>query len=203
MRNLPLDPERGYPIPFFVSTLPNGEREFRAMDPEKYFVAIRQRRCWVCGETLGVWLTYVLGPMCAISRTTAEPACHLECARWSARNCPFLSKPHMRRREDGLPETIVPAPGEPIQRNPGVAAIWTTRSFQIFYPERGHLPLITVGPPEAVEWYAEGRRATRAEVMESVRTGLPLLEVLARQQEGGMQELQQRARAAEALYPAE
>ena len=32
-----------------------------------------------------------------------------------------------------------------------------------------------MGAFEKVEWYAEGRQATRAEVEHSVKTGLPLL----------------------------
>ena len=62
---------------------------------------MREKRCWVCGDPLGVHLTFPIGPMCALNRTISEPPSHHECASWSARNCPFLSRPHMVRREDG------------------------------------------------------------------------------------------------------
>src|SRR5581483_1562375 len=179
MRHLPVD-ERGYVVPWFVAWV-NGKPEFRTMDRDKWKHAIRERRCWVCGDILGVNLAFVIGPMCGINRTTSEPPCHLECARWSARNCPFLSRPHMVRREDEITEAARQnVSGEMITRNPGVTLIWITRTYKIWRDTKDR-PLIEVGEPESVEWWAERRPATRAEVEESVRTGLPLLEDLARQ----------------------
>jgi hypothetical protein len=201
MRHLPIGPN-GYIVPWFVGWLPNGEPEFRAMDPQKWVRAVKERLCWVCGQKLGAHLVFVLGPMCAITRTTSEPACHRDCARWSAQNCPFITRPHMHRRENDLPETIQPPAGYHIARNPGVMALWITSSFKIFDDGEGR-PLISVGPADEVEWYAEGRVATRAEVLESVRTGVPALEEVARQQDGGMEELDRQCQAAEAWYPAE
>jgi hypothetical protein len=58
--------------------------------------------------------------------------------------------------------------------------------------------LITVGEPEGIEYWAEGRRATRAEIDESSRTGLPLLEAAA---EGGMAELARQVAAFRNLLP--
>jgi hypothetical protein len=37
-----------------------------------------------------------------------------------------------------------------------------------------------LGEPERVDWYAHGRAATRAEVDESIATGLPALEDVAK-----------------------
>jgi hypothetical protein len=91
MKTLPVD-ERGYPVPWFVDWV-DGKPEFRAMDGNKWESAVRYRLCWVCGGTLGVNKSFVAGPMCGINRTSAEPPCHLECATWSARNCPFLKNP--------------------------------------------------------------------------------------------------------------
>jgi hypothetical protein len=191
MRELPLD-ERGFPVPWFVAWI-DGKTEFRAMDPRKWHQAVRKKLCWVCGQRIGAYLAFVIGPMCGVNRTTSEPPCHLDCARWSAQNCPFLSRPHMHRREAGMPEQVCPNDqGIPIARNPGVALVWVTKSYSIFRDEKNH-PLIEIGEPEAVEFYAEGRVARRAEIEESVRTGLPILEEVARQQEGGMEALTQAA----------
>src|SRR5262245_49848081 len=104
MRKLPTDARfGGAPIPWFVDYTDDGVPEFRAMDRAKYRQAITLRLCWVCGEALGKWLAFVTGPMCVVTRTTSEPPCHLECATWSAQNCPFLSKPNMVRRHEDVP----------------------------------------------------------------------------------------------------
>lgn len=186
MKDLPLD-ARGYPVPWFVAWL-DGKPEFRALDPVKLIKAIRQKLCWVCGERLGVNVCFVAGPMCGINRTSSEPPSHLDCARWSAQNCPFLSNPRMVRREDDLVNNAKLAEhgaGIPIARNPGVAMLWGTRQYEVFDDGKGR-PLIQMGEPDAVEWWARGRPATRAEVIESIESGLPNLEAVARLQEGGL-----------------
>jgi hypothetical protein len=173
MVDLPLD-RRGYPVPWFVAWV-NGEPEFRAMDYGKWRRAMKEKLCWVCGGKLGRWQTFVIGPMCGINRTTAEPPCHRTCAQWSARNCPFLSRPHMVRREDEVMcaarENVA---GTMIPRNPGVSLLWTTDSYTIFDDSKGG-KLIQIGEPDSVEWWAEGKPATREQVEASVNSGLPLL----------------------------
>ena len=111
MGDLPIDPERGFPVPWFVEWI-DGKPEFRVMSGAKWARAVRDKLCWVCGKQLGGYLCFVLGPMCGITRTTSEPPCHRECAQWSARFCPFLSRPHMTRRgEEQLEEMGAESPG--------------------------------------------------------------------------------------------
>ena len=62
VKNLPVDPIRGYPVPWFVGWI-DGKPEFRCMDPAKLKLAITERRCWVCGERLDNRATFVIGPM--------------------------------------------------------------------------------------------------------------------------------------------
>jgi hypothetical protein len=187
MKDLPID-ERGYVVPWFVAWV-NGKPEFRAMDPVKYIAAIRQKLCWVCGGKLGVHVCFVAGPMCGINRTSAEPPSHYECALWSAKNCPFLSNPRQVRREDELTNKASEnAPGIMLSRNPGVAMLWRTRQYERFQDGKGGW-LIQMGEPDSVEWYACGRPATRAEVQQSIDSGLPNLEALARQETGAMEAL--------------
>jgi hypothetical protein len=201
---LPLD-RRGYPVPWFVSIV-NGEPEFRAMDPAKWRLAVRERRCWVCGERLGAYLAFVLGPMCGITRTSAEPPSHRDCARWSAEHCPFLSRPHMVRREDAWTEaqsdTVA---GIGLKRNPGVTLIWMTRRYTLFADDKGR-PLIRVGAPLEVIWICEGRTATRAEVAASVAGGYPSLLAPAEAQDreegaGAVVALRQAMERFEVWYP--
>jgi hypothetical protein len=190
MRKLPLN-DKGYPVPWFVAW-DDGKPEFRAMDGEKWARAVKHRLCWLCGKKLGRRMTFVAGPMCGINRTSAEPPCHHECAEYSARACPFLTLPKAIRRDSGLPEELrlgsVPTKdthiigGTAITRNPGVAMLWTTTSYKVHRVDNGHV--IEMGEPELVEWFAEGRGATRAEVDESIRTGMLFLQDIADEQGG-------------------
>ena len=177
LRKLPVD-ARGYPVPWFVAWVPGPDGidvpEFRAMDGRKFRAAVQQKLCWVCGEPLGRWLAFPIGPMCCITRTISEPPSHLECAQWSLRNCPLLSQPKMVRREDNLPADAEAPAGHAIYRNPGVLCLWLTRSYELFDDGTGKA-LLTIGEPEHVTWWCEGRPATRAEVDASVAGGFPLL----------------------------
>lgn len=168
---LPKD-HRGFPVPWFVAWQ-DGVPDFRVVGPGKIAEAHNKKRCWVCGEPRGVHLCFPIGPMCSINRTIAEPPSHYECARFSAMACPFLSKPRMRRNEKDLPGDAQLPAGNMIKRNPGVTCLWVTRSYRPFRVDSG--VLFRIGEPERVEWWAEGRPATRAEVEQSVTSGLPLL----------------------------
>jgi hypothetical protein len=190
MRGLRRD-HRGFAIPFFVAWLdddqrevtpPEGTPDFRILSPGRMRRCKRERLCWLCGHKLGRHLTFAIGPMCAVTRTTMEPPGHLDCARYSVQVCPFLSRPKMRRNDGDMPEGHW-APGISIDRNPGVTALWTTTNYTTFQAGDHHTrtagELITVGEPEHVEWWREGRFATRAEVMASVDSGLPALRKVA------------------------
>ncbi len=175
---LPVD-ERGYPVPWFVAWV-DGKPEFRAMDTAKFIRAIKEKRCWVCGELLGAKFAFVIGPMCAVNRISSEPPSHLECAVFSAQGCPFLTKPHMVRRENDLaPEVRDNMAGVGLKRNPGVAMVWVTKSYKMIKVPKmnGHGMgyLLEIGGPLEVRCFAEGRTATREETEESIRTGLPAL----------------------------
>lgn len=89
----------------------------------------------------------------------------------------------MRRREDDEINAAELAASSPfgLHRNPGAAGVWVTHTFKVFPAPPGH-PLIEMGPPVNVEWYAEGRRATRAEVEASIAGGLPELEAMVDQE---------------------
>lgn len=169
---LPVDPQRGVPVPWFVAWI-DGAPDFRVVGKGKLVEAFKKKLCWICGGTLGQYKCFVIGPMCGISRTTPETPSHLDCAQYTVRACPFLSRPRMRRNEEGLPEERTVA-GIPILRNPGVTLLWITKSFKPFDDGRGGV-LFQVGDPVEVQFYREGRVATRAEIMESVDSGFPLL----------------------------
>lgn len=182
MATLPID-SRGYPIPWFVATLSDGSRDFRVADGAKADKARRFGNCWVCGDVVGRIHTFVIGPMCAVNRTTSEPGCHRECAEFSVMACPFLTLPRAKRNEAGLPEGSRKSLGPEefaIPRNPGVSCLWTTNGFRLWRLPDG--VLYRLGDPVSVTWWAEKRPATREEVLHSIDTGMPLLEKYAAQE---------------------
>lgn len=200
LQSLPVD-ERGYPVPWFVDWI-DGKPEFRCMDGAKWVRAVHEKLCWVCGQRLGRYMTFVAGPMCGINRTSSEPPCHLECAEWSARNCPFLNNPDQIRREgDSVAAEGKVVGGFAIKRNPGVSMLWTCKDYLVYADRQGG-KLIQMGEPDHVEWWARGRRATREEVMASVDSGLPNLIALAQQQEGALKYLDEQRQCFEKWIPA-
>lgn len=172
MRELPVN-RKGFPVPFFADKV-DGEWDFRIMSKTNYGRCIKEHLCWVCGQRLGSKKVFVAGPMCVVTRTSAEPPCHYSCAQYAAIACPFLAMPKMRRNEKGLPEEIKMPAGVGIMRNPGVTAVLITRSYRMFKDGNGGA-LVEMGPPEAIEWYANRGRATRKDVMDSIESGLPIL----------------------------
>jgi len=195
---LPVD-ERGYPVPWFVDWV-DGKPDHRIVDSRKLAPALNDKLCWLCGQRIGAFLTFALGPMCSINRTTAEPPNHRDCALFAVRACPFLTRPHARRREAGLPADHIDAAGVMLRRNPGAMALWTTKSFKVW--RAGDGVLLTVGEPTEVLWFAEGRAATRAEVEDSIASGLTLLREPA-EEEGpeAVAELERMVRAARIYLP--
>ncbi len=181
MRTLQVS-ERGYPVPRFVEWI-DGKPDFRVMDGKYLLQACEHGLCWICGVRLPRKRAFVIGPMCAVNRVSSEPPSHVECAVFSAMACPFLTMPKMRRRESGMPESVLAPAGFGIKRNPGVALVWVTRGgYRFAVPreaEGGTGFLFNVGQPLQTLWFAEGREATRAEVLESIDSGLPSLSSMA------------------------
>lgn len=194
---LPRD-RHGRPIPWFVHRDADGTPDFRVIRHGGIHEATAYDLCWVCGRQRGRHAAFVIGPMCAVNRVSAEPPSHLECAIYSALACPFLSTPTMVRRERGIDHHHVA--GVMIPRNPGVALVWSTRTWRTFLAPNG--VLFDVGEPSACRWYAEGRAATRAEVLHSIDTGLPLLREQAARQRGADAELDAMTARALTLVPA-
>ena len=180
IRRLPVCAERSIPVPWFVQWFDDGKPsaqgvgkpDFRVIDTLKYAIAVKQKRCWVCGGILGRHLAFTAGPMCAILRISGEPPSHRECAEFSARACPFLSRPDMVRREDRLPDAAKFNPLM-LERNPGVAMVWITLSYTVHQDSRS--VICAMGDPVELLFFKNGRDASREEVMNSINSGLPSL----------------------------
>ena len=173
---------KGRYVPWFVYWPTPEEPDFRVIAPGKIAQAVTFERCWMCGEQRGRYATFVIGPMCAVNRNSAEPPCHRECAIYAALVCPFLTHPKMRRNEKDLPETAGEhnVAGVMIRRNPGVTLCWTTRAFKVWQPEQhqgcgGSGILFDIGDAHELLFFAEGRKATREEILASIDSGMPIL----------------------------
>lgn len=164
--------EKGYPVPYFVAYV-DGKPDFRVADGEKIIPAMKHSLCWVCGQKLGRHISFVVGPMCTVNRISGEPPSHRDCAEFSAQACPFMVYPRAERREANMPDGTRDPGGKMLTHNPGVAAIWTTRSMTVEMAGGG--VVFKMGLPEAVEWYTKGRHATHEEVLEAMKAGMPHL----------------------------
>jgi hypothetical protein len=175
IRTLPVS-SKGYPIPFFVGYV-DGEPDFRIADGDKLVRCVKEKRCWVCGEPLGKFVAFTIGPMCSVNRISAEPPAHRECSVFSATACPFLIMPKAVRRDANFPEEGHAPGGIMLERNPGVTLVWVTTSFKVIKSNGG--VVFQLGEPTDTQWYAQGRAATQYEVMDSIKSGLPLLQDIA------------------------
>lgn len=92
---------RGFVVPWFVGQLDDGSYDFRTAEASKIAIAVRGKLCWMCGQPIGRFQVFIVGPMCAINRTSAEPPSHRDCAEYAAAVCPFLVQREGKRRTVG------------------------------------------------------------------------------------------------------
>jgi hypothetical protein len=194
--------ERGFLVPWFVSWI-NGKWDFVNLDPRKIGEAYNRKICFLCGETLGQYKAFVIGPMCSINRVSSEPPAHADCAEYAVRACPFLARPNAKRNMAAhVQSDMSHVPGIAVEHNPGATLIWITKNFK---PMRaGSGVLFQLGEPVSVSWWAEGRTATRAEIDASIAKGLPFLrKAAASEGREAMRDLDAYIERAKILLPAE
>lgn len=177
MKTRPVD-KRGFPVPWFVTRKDEAGFgwDFVNIDPKRFAQAIRMELCWVTGQPLGKFRSFVIGPMCVVNRVAADPPTKKSIAIWSAQVCPFLSRPLAQRSKNVDPEIVAAQRGIMIERNPGVCAIYTVKRDGYRLTRDG---LFRLYDPESVEWWSKGRLATRQEVKIAIDTGLPTLAEMA------------------------
>lgn len=206
IRQLPRDAAQR-PIPWLAEVV-GGKPDFRVTSAPKIVRAVRDQLCWICGQKRPNYIaSFVVGPMCAVNHVSSEPPSHHACAVYAATACPFLANPQRSRREAGLPEVGAAPAGVMIARNPGVALVWRSRRWKPFQvPSRDSIVggvLFDTGEPVSVEFYTEGRRATRDEVLESFDSGCPALRDMAAEEgEPAIAEFEMRLAKAMELVPA-
>lgn len=172
INKLPRD-HRGFPVPFFVCWVA-GKPDFRVTDTHKFEKCCTHKLCWICGEPLGKYMAFVLGPMCLINRINSEPPSHKDCAEFAAINCPFLARPAMKRNEKDLPQGHLPVPGVHSSANPGLCLVYTTTYYDIFPVNNG--VLLKVGEPsERPVWYCEGTTSSNDKIIKALGDGYETL----------------------------
>ena len=174
---LPLD-VRGFPVPWFVSWR-DGAPLFPVVDAAKLALAWTGQRCWVCGEALGVWRGWIVGPMSVIEGATPEPPSHCDCAAFALTACPHLTSADARfsDAEAGSAGHVAQANISRIRSS--AAAIWVTRGRGAAPFRAGDGVLFRLEPPTRLEWWAHRRPATGPEVRDAIAVGLPVLRATA------------------------
>lgn len=134
-------------MPWYAAWV-GGRPDYRIVLPEKIREALQFELCWICGTTLGRFSAFLISPAAAVTRETNAPPAHASCAEYAVRVVPT-----------GLP----------------VAVVWVTLRFDIWFPTRHEGPVIRIGDPVDVFWFARGQRACRHEAIEALALGLPEL----------------------------
>jgi hypothetical protein len=201
IKALPKD-DRGYPVPYFV-TWRGKTPSFPEVDTRKLARCVRFKLCWICGQQLGAFKAFVVGPMCVINRISSEPPSHRDCAIYALRVCPFLVNPRMRRVPfDGNDERRIKPPGIMVERNPGTCVQWMTTSWQFHNAPNGKL--FAMNEPTEIVWWHEGREATAQQAADAFTDGAQLLLEVAHREAGeaGVVEITQAIAKARQLLPA-
>lgn len=174
MANRPI--HRGYPVPYFVAWV-DGVPDFRVVDAHKFEMCRKFEFCWLCGKPLGGHRVFVIGPMCVVNRTTSEPPSHMVCATYAAENCPHIVHPEAKRRAANLPEGHHEPGGHMVRQNPGLVALWESKTYSYYRPKGGGI-LVDIGKPVSVSWWTEGRQASRDEAVKGFTASVERLKLL-------------------------
>lgn len=196
----PID-HRGFPVPWFVTQkTDDGRWNFVVLDRAQILRAQRLRLCWICGQQLGRFGTFVVGPITGITMAAGEPPAHLDCATFAAKACPFLVNPSMRRNDVQRGDANESFGGVPLEHNPGVIALWSCTKWQVQRAHVGHI--FRLPKPTSLSFWAEGRRASPAEIERSIHLGLPkIIEIAAEEGAGSLRDLATACQAYRNLLP--
>lgn len=139
--------KNGRAIPWYV-VMVDGEPDFTLARPMGISDAARFKLCFLCGEALGSYAAFVVEPVRAVDRASTAPPAHRDCAQYVA-----LA---------GLTDNLNPA------------LVWVTKRWYVRMDRKGQ-PMFDIGKADQTYWYADGRDATREEVLEAIDSGMPPL----------------------------
>jgi len=172
----------GFVVPWFVAwylddkqvdeRTPGAKPSFPTVDFGKLVQAHKRNRCWICGNALGSNKAFVMGPSSAIMATSTEPPSHLSCAGYAVVTCPFITDPNRGYSSEKRPlrasEKVIE---EMSRRNPGLAVIWVTKTYE---PSRigGQMAFKIIGQPVSIQFWKEKRKATYKEVADAMQLAI-------------------------------
>lgn len=181
MTSRPVD-HRGFYVPWFVTKKDEQDHwDFQGIDSRRFYEAMDKHLCWVSGQPLGKYVSFVVGPMCCINLVAGDPPTRREEAEWSARVCPFLSRPLALRGP--IPEDHVTG-GNMVPDNPGTVAVWTCLKNTVGFNRKTnlfHLP-----EPTSVEFWHKSERASKEQVKEAMKIGARKIKAMAEEQDQEM-----------------
>lgn len=170
--------KRGFPIPWFVCPVEEGDPDFRVIRPFGASEAVRRKICWICGEPLGVHKAFVIGPLSALQKESMEPPCHRECAEYAMATCPFIAHANMQRSpRPHEQEVVIAAAVAP--ENPGMYCLWVTKSFDVkmvnAQTPSGDGVAFRLGEPDTLIWYRGGSPVSGPPVVEKLTEAMARL----------------------------
>lgn len=167
----------GFVVPYFVAWYkgttqvderePGAKPDFKVTDYRRLTICRKQGHCWICGKQLGAFKWFVFGPGSALSRTSVEPPSHRDCAHYAVKICPYMLDNSKQYRHPDLKPGQVLIEGS--SYHPEVSVLWATKGYKTIAldPSRG-MYQFEPGEPTFVEFWYEGRVATRAEVEHAI-----------------------------------
>jgi hypothetical protein len=121
--------------------------------PERFERAMREHRCWTCGDQLGAVVTFVTEPHWVVQGFAGEPPSHSDCAAYAATHCPYFVGPD--------------AP---------LVCLWMCRRYATVKTDTG--PLIEICGATHVDWFQAGKPAHRAQIIAAFARVMPKLRAM-------------------------
>lgn len=177
----------GYVVPYFVGWFlgdkqvdertPGAKPDFKVTDLRRANICRQRNVCWICGKQLGSYKWFVFGPSSALGRQSTEPPSHRDCAHYAVATCPYM----LNAGRSLAPITKL-RPNDYVfdieEQHPGVIVLWATKGYDLVPvdPSRG-IFYFTPHEPDIVEFWYEGRRATRRQIVLAIDSAVTLSKV--------------------------
>jgi hypothetical protein len=159
-----LNQYRGQLVPWWVSwTSLESDRPTQVGDgrprfdlssrPKRFERAMREHRCWTCGDHLGTTVCFLTEPHWVVQGLSGEPPSHSDCAAYAATHCPYFVGPQ--------------AP---------LLCLWMCRRYATVKSAAG--PLVKISGATQIDWFCAGKPARRAQIVAAFAATMPKLRAM-------------------------